>query len=996
MIYNFLDDFCKMKTTVYLYSEYTDKDGNFKQSPLSKPLRKDVLLGEILCSFKLDYLFKNSNYGKTLKDVTIKARTYSHGSLEYNDIKMHMPGYTWAGVIGKEDILDEYTQEVYEKRKRRSNDNIIPNGLVCIEFDEVEPSKVDDLIQKALRKFPHLVYAGRTLSNKMFCMHRADDKLTNINYIRYYKELAVLYYNEIGIVCDDGVQDISRCRYMCDQCGARYNLEYCDFSPSDDIEVEYDKIFKVNEETHIRRVKDYVPAPDENIYEYEDSKGYYYGHGKNHLMQIQNLIIPIPSITQMINTLIALGKTREEIKQLWKTKLKYYNYNTNSRNTEDPERLSVKFKTDTDEYSVGKSTYLFLQMFFPDIVGIKSHFLAKDEFLCDRFFDFLSDSIISHDKILIHGDTGIGKTYFANKLNTKHKVIVVVPYIAHMSNYPEYTRIDDVNEENDVVSSAVVIWDRFIKLYNRGLIDKESIIIIDESHKLFLDQTYRAAAIGMNHILKEISNHICYISATPIKEVDVDVVYRFEKERRIVNVNHMKIIGDEGSWPSSTLTINAMLHLIYGNINYYDHIFIASDKYAQKIFDRLYGKYDCQLIRASQKDSKEYLELMKTQLMSHKIIVGTCISYEAINFNNKNEKILTISDMNENTTAEIITQIAGRVRFSYNKVYIIELIRNINKIDYNELAEFYNKLEQIKSKYNLYSRQHYIQQYVEELDDVSEWYYENNNIDKIKENLPFYIKWSESEILAHNVSDKSPLNESVKEYICDHVSKYKDELNLVDIVIDELDYDMFMFFNESNFIEIKETGQSAQIIRESIRSQQYEYRKLAQYVNYDKINDLIVQSHSLPKGINSDIYHIIDIIKLDEDKYNSYHNDLINYRDSIGYDIGYHILDKTIKNIEKMRKVYLDCYSLDEFEMYNNIFDCIAKNRIEKFVKKQEMWSIIGSGNTKSVKITTKFKHPEKYNLTIGQEFESLKSLSNYTNKNRKTITQWKNKNWIE
>ena len=34
---------------------------------------------------------------------------------------------------------------------------------------------------------------------------------------------------------------------------------------------------------------------------------------------------------------------------------------------------------------------------------------------------------------------------------------------------------------------------------------------------------------------------------------------------------------------------------------------------------------------------------------------------------NKNEKILTIADMNETTTAERITQIAGRVRFSYNK-----------------------------------------------------------------------------------------------------------------------------------------------------------------------------------------------------------------------------------------------------------------------------------------------------------------------------------------
>ena len=145
MIYNFLDDFCKMKTTVYLYNEYTDKEGNLQQKPLSRPLRQDRYLGEILCSFKLDWIFKNFKYGNNIKDVTLKARTHSHGSIEYNDIKMRMPGYTWAGTVKTELLLDEETQEIYEKHKPRSIRNMEPNGLVCIEFDDVEPSQVTDL-----------------------------------------------------------------------------------------------------------------------------------------------------------------------------------------------------------------------------------------------------------------------------------------------------------------------------------------------------------------------------------------------------------------------------------------------------------------------------------------------------------------------------------------------------------------------------------------------------------------------------------------------------------------------------------------------------------------------------------------------------------------------------------------------------------------------------------------------------------------------------------
>ena len=995
MIYNFLDDFCNMKTTVYTYNEYTDKNGNFKQLPLSRPLKKDIYLKDILCSFKLNWLFKNSNYGKTIKDVTLKARTHAHGSLEYNDIKMRMPGYTWAGTVKTDIGLDEENQEFYEKRKRRSIENIIPNGLVCIEFDDVESKDVDDLIQKALKAFPHLVYAGRTLSNKLFCMHRGNEKLNAKNYIRYYKELAVLYYNELGIEHDAACKDIARCRYMCDQYGARCQMEYCDFSPSENIEVEYDKIFKKDEETLIKRVNEYVPLPDDKIYEYDPQLGFYYGHGTNHKMKIGELIVPVPTITQMINTLLAIGKDREEIVRLWQDKLHYYNYNTRSNNVDDNIKLSRKFKTDNNEYTIGKATYLFLQMFFPETIGLKSYFLAKNEFLCDRYYKFLLDAILSHDKTLIHGDTGIGKTYFANRLKEDKNVIVVVPYIAHMGNYPAYDQIDDVNTIEETISNGVVIWDRFVKLYDRGLIDKNSIILIDESHKLFLDQTYRVAAIKMIRILKEIRNHVCYVSATPINEIDVDVTYRFEKERRSVTINHLKIVGDDESWPSSTLTINAMLHLIYGNINYYDHIFIASDVYAQKIFDRLYGKYDCQLIRASQKDSPEYLELMSTQLLKHKIIIGTCISYESLNFNNRDEKILTISDMNEKTTAEIITQIAGRVRFSYNKVYLIELIRNVDSIDYKKLAKLYNTLEEIKTKYNIYSKKHYVQSYANELEEVSQYYYENNSIDTIKENLPYYIKWNDSEILAHNLSDKSPLNERVKEYIVEHTEKYNDIFNNIDIIIDEVDYNTFMFFNENDFIKIDETGQSAYIIRECIRSQQYEYRNISQYVDYQRINDMIIKSKTLPKGIHNEISHIMDIIRLSQTEYDTYHNELDNYKNTIGYDLGYHILKRTISNIEKIRKTYTKCYDSDELIMYNNVFDTLASNRYQTYKKKQDVWKTIGSKNTKQIMITDKFKHPEKYNLSVGQTFESCTELANYTNKSNTTISQWIKKEWI-
>ena len=926
MIYNFFEDFCQMKTTIYTYGEKVDENGNLIQLPLSRNVKKDAYLKDILCEFKYNWLFKDSKYGHDIKDITFKARSYAHGSIEYNDIKMHMPGFTWNGCVKKEDRLDELNQEFYEVRCKRTADNIELNGLVCIEFDDVESKEVPDLIQKAIKHFPHLIYAGKTLSNKLFCMHRADNKLKANNYILYFMELAVQYYNTLGIKCDTSVNDVPRIRYMCDQCGSRVACrDYCDFGYSENIKVEYDKIFSDKEKHYVKRISEYIPKPDDTIYEYDENKGFYYGHQKQHLHKIGELIVPVPSIEQMINTLVALGKTSDEIIELWKSTLNYYNYNTCSRNITDNKRLTVKIANDKREFKVGDSTYTFLLMFFPQIIGTKSLFLSNNEFLCDRYYNVLLNSILTNKRILIHGDTGIGKTYFANKLSNDKDVIVVVPYIAHMKNYPEYEQIE-IKDDMPIIKNGVIIWDRFVKLYKKELISKNSIIIIDESHKLFLDQTYRHAAIFMNDILRDIENNICYISATPINEINVNKIYRFEKERRNVRVNHLKIIPDDDSSINDTLTLEAILHLIYGNLNYYDHIFIASDHFAQKIYDRLYGRYDCQLIRASQKESNEFLQLMKDQLLKHKIIIGTCISYESLNFNNKNEKILTIADMNNKTTSHTITQIAGRVRFSYNQVYLIECVKKITRTDFKEEVEYLNKLEEIKNKYNLYTKKHYIQNYYNELEEVNNWYLENNNIDKIKEDLPLYIKWEDSEISAKNIYDKSPLNEHTKKYIIDYISTHDKEFNNTDILLNEDDYYTSLFFGNDNFIHITENGQSGYIIRENIREQQYSYGKLMTYVDYHKINKLITEGHTMPKGVNGEIFKTIDIISLDEMNYNMYISELEKYCNTLKGPY-YLILNKVISNIKNTRKKYIKCKGDDEYSTYNNIFDVYLNNK---------------------------------------------------------------------
>ena len=91
--------------------------------------------------------------------------------------------------------------------------------------------------------------------------------------------------------------------------------------------------------------------------------------------------------------------------------------------------------------------------------------------------------------------------------------------------------------------------------------------------------------------------------------------------------------------------------------------------------------------------------------------------------------------------------------------------------------------------------------------------------------------------------------------------------------------------------------------------------------------------------------------------------------------------------VEYIIKISLDDYYLSKVMTY-----------IINYIKDKHTKGKIGGGigsPKKKCTITDKFRHLEKYNLTIGQEFDSAESLSKYTNKTPKTITQWRSKGWI-
>ena len=208
-----------------------------------------------------------------------------------------------------------------------------------------------------------------------------------------------------------------------------------------------------------------------------------------------------------------------------------------------------------------------------------------------------------------------------------------------------------------------------------------------------------------------------------------------------------------------------------------------------------------------------------------------------------------------------------------------------------------------------------------------------------------YIKWEETEINAKSIYSKSPLNEQVKNYIEDYLKCNDEMFNNVDIVIG--DEDLTNQFFDIKYIKINEEGQAAYIIRENIREQQYAYSKLLSNVNYDKINKLIVEAHTLPKGVNREILRIIDIINMDENNYNKFVGDLESYLMTL-HDAYYFSLDRTIKEIKSIRSKYIKCKNENDVDMYRNVFDRYYNYKLKLYDNKI---NAAKNGGKKTIKI---------------------------------------------
>ena len=287
------------------------------------------------------------------------------------------------------------------------------------------------------------------------------------------------------------------------------------------------------------------------------------------------------------------------------------------------------------------------------------------------YVDTICDYIQNENVLTVYAPTGAGKTTcisgcVKDENNRSKKVckgivdsypnsIVLVPFNVTNNLYDSMNIISsENNNEYKPGKPNVMIWDQFNKIASS--INPE-IVIVDESHTLFLDRTYRDSAVEtINTLYTYLQKGIkvVFVSATPAGEIKIfnSFVLRFKKE-------------DERDVKITFCTVNDTFTSILKDIRRggFDKICVFSDRDAKMLYANCLSEGLDNMTIYHSDFRKNVDQLRRDEKINNRISFLTCIAFNGLNVRNKGEKILIDIRMTQGETSynEII-QIIGRFR----------------------------------------------------------------------------------------------------------------------------------------------------------------------------------------------------------------------------------------------------------------------------------------------------------------------------------------------
>lgn len=629
------------------------------------------------------------------------------------------------------------------------------------------------------------------------------------------------------------------------------------------------------------------------------------------------------------------------------------------------------------------------------LTSTKENCIKQGEYI-NKYKNQILDFIKKHRQAEIIAPTGVGKTTLINgqkdyrvdlfntntdlsfSLAQELNAIVIVPFNVTNKLYDNMIEVSSENNNTvDPNKPAVMIWDQALKHWEEI---KDRHFIIDEAHCLFLDRRYRDTAVKLMKRLKEDNCNYTLFTATPSGEGDE------------LNCDYLKFTNERTSIKTDVVLVNNVDVMEYNTIvnalrnNWYDRIVLFDDTTAKKIYEKIYcdGEFinDIAYIRADTKNTEDFLNLRENELLEKKLTICTCVAFNGLNFKNTNENILVVTSFSEgDTTASEIIQEAGRIRNSNVKLKIFYDGKDrTDNLDENiEKAEI---LHTIENTYNIpeglfsYNSRLIDEDIKESLRKIQEHINKHSNIEILIEELLNTNYFIIKKIDLSNPDEKKG-NRMILTLKRNESNEFIQDI-LNDTVLD----------NEYNS-DYKMNWQNQ--IKKMINNDTYIGITLDTFKQFYNNTD----KKTLISTIISKLYKAINISLIDDVIWQKYIDNVENVKMFIkDNEVLIKEISTSYKQNKEIREKYRDKIKLKE----NNVIDLslVFDNMIFELAEQyQQSNNLKSESKKKTVVVSEKFKHPEKYNLTIGQEFESVNSLSEYTNKSRQSISKWLNKQWI-
>ena len=277
------------------------------------------------------------------------------------------------------------------------------------------------------------------------------------------------------------------------------------------------------------------------------------------------------------------------------------------------------------------------------------------------------DDILRHisenKRLLIVAPTGCGKTNLINKyLMTELNAVVIVPFNVTNNLYTNAIVVSSENDNKiDHFHPCVMVWDQAVKYWNNI---KDRTLIIDESHLLFTDRTYRESAVRLMDLINKDDAKCVLFTATPTGEAD-------ELKCKVIKytAHHKNICCQFIKTDNQGTAMMEKLKMEY-NRDYYDRIIVMDNRNAKTLYEKI--TVECIVpadeigyLRASTKNTADFIDIQQTEILKKRLYICTCITFQGLNFKNKDEHILILmSGSNNDSLYCDFVQAIGRIRNS--------------------------------------------------------------------------------------------------------------------------------------------------------------------------------------------------------------------------------------------------------------------------------------------------------------------------------------------